>query len=109
MDSMSSGLIEFNGLRGSACVTLAMSGASGVVASFCSGTPSTTYSGSLLALIDVPPRMRICTPAPGSPLFCTICTPLTRPCIICVTLVMTPTFAADASIVCTDPEIASRR
>jgi hypothetical protein len=34
----------------------------------------------LLALIDVPPRTRICTPPPGSPLFVTICTPLTRPC-----------------------------
>jgi hypothetical protein len=43
------------------------------------GTPSITYSGSLLALIDVPPRMRTCAPAPGSPLFGVIITPATRP------------------------------
>ena len=73
------------------------------------GTPSTTYSGSLLALIDVPPRMRICAPAPGSPLFWIMVTPATRPWIIWLGLVTTPTLASSASTVETDPVIASRR
>ncbi len=39
-----------------------------------SGMPSTTISGSLLALIEVAPRMRMVVPPPGS-LFSTTCTP----------------------------------
>ena len=62
-----------------------------------------------MALIEVPPRIRICAPAPGSPLFWMISTPAARPWIIWFTLATTPTFAASASIVDTDPVIASRR
>jgi hypothetical protein len=39
-----------------------------------SGMPSTTMSGSLLPVIDVWPRTRICAEPPGS-LAATICTP----------------------------------
>ena len=34
---------------------------------FSMGTPSMTMSGSLLALSEAPPRMRIRPPAPGEP------------------------------------------
>ena len=68
IEPMSEGLIKLSGLRGS--------GGSpptpkppGSVGTLLMGTPSITYNGSLLALIDVPPRMRTCAPAPGSPLF----------------------------------------
>ena len=44
------------------------------------GTPSTTYSGWLPALSDAGPRTRTDTPLPGSPEFCTTCTPAMRPC-----------------------------
>ena len=67
------------------------------------------YSGSLLALIDVPPRMRICAQAPGSPLFCVIWTPVARPSIRFVTLTGTAVWTLAASMVATDPVIASRR
>ncbi len=40
------------------------------------GMPSITYSGSLLALTEVAPRMRIVTLPPGS-LLSTTCTPAT--------------------------------
>ncbi|OLC96649.1 MAG: hypothetical protein AUJ00_03735 [Gemmatimonadetes bacterium 13_1_40CM_3_70_6] len=83
-----------------------------VFASVCAlliGTPSITYSGSLDALSDVPPRMRICAPAPGSPLFVITSTPAARPWSIWFTFVVTPTFAAAGSMVATEPVIASRR
>ena len=49
----------------------------------------------MLALIDVPPRMRICAPAPGSPLFSVTFTPATRALEeLALALVMTPTFAS---------------
>ena len=108
IDSMSLGLIVLSGLRGSAA-SKPMLGPLATVCSFWSGTPSTTYSGSLLALIDVPPRTRICTPPPGSPLFVTICTPVTRPWTSWFAFVMTPLLASSALTCATDPVIASRR
>jgi hypothetical protein len=78
IEAMSDGLSMLSGLRdcaGSPPMPMALDS----VSRFWIGTPSITYSGSLPPLIDVPPRIRICTPAPGSPLFCVICTPATRP------------------------------
>ena len=53
------------------------------------GTPSMTYSGSLLALIEVVPRMRIEMPPPGS-LLSTTCTPATLFWMSCAGLMMRP-------------------
>ena len=72
------------------------------------GMPSMTYSGSLLALIDVPPRIRICWPDPGSPPFWVMRTPEIRPSIIWLTFKITPTSASVASMVATDPVIERR-
>jgi len=58
-------------------------------------TPSMTNSGSLLALIEVPPRIRMCAPAPGSPLFWVTWTPVARPSMSWVTFVGTATLACD--------------
>jgi hypothetical protein len=63
----------------------------------------------LLALSEVPPRTRICAPAPGSPLFSVTFTPATRPWISPFALGTTPTFASSASTVATEPVMASRR
>ena len=105
---MSDGLSRFNGLRGSdGSPTEPL--ACGSVDTLFIGTPSMTYRGSFLALTELPPRIRICAPAPGSPLFWVISTPAARPWIIWSTLVMTPTFAASALTVETDPVMASRR
>ncbi len=41
----------------------------GWMTSFETMTPSTTYSGSDAALIDVTPRRRTCMPPPGAPEF----------------------------------------
>jgi len=59
--------------------------------------------------MELAPRMRICTPAPGSPLFWVILTPAARPCSIWFTLVVTPTLAVLGSTVATEPVTASRR
>ena len=47
------------------------------------GTPSSTISGSLLALKEAPPRIRIVLPALGEPLFDITCTPADFPLISC--------------------------
>ncbi len=60
---MSFGLRKFSGLR-----------PADTPPPMASGTPSMTNSGSLLALIDVPPRIRTAIPPPGS-LLSTTCTP----------------------------------
>ena len=39
------------------------------------GTPSTTNSGSLPALIEAGPRTRMASPLPGLPAFSITCTP----------------------------------
>src|SRR4051812_41191096 len=43
-------------------------------------TPSTIYSGSLLALIELVPRTRIKIPPPGTPELDVTCTPADLPC-----------------------------
>jgi len=53
---------------------------SGIRRTLSIGTPSMTISGSLLALMEVPPRRRMFNPAPGSPLFEMIVRPATWPC-----------------------------
>ena len=73
------------------------------------GTPSITYNGSLLLLIELPPRIKIWVPAPGSPLLRVTSTPAARAWIIWSTLVTTPTFAAAALTEDTEPVTASRR
>ncbi|MNL14369.1 hypothetical protein D3C87_1353050 [compost metagenome] len=47
------------------------------------GTPSSTIKGSLLALSDAPPRIRIVLPAEGEPLLDITCTPAVLPLINC--------------------------
>ncbi len=108
IDWMSDGLMRFSGLRGSDGEP-PMPIPADSVSTLLIGTPSITYSGSLLALIEVPPRMRNCAPDPGSPLFCVIWTPATRPSIISLTFVITPTSASSASTSATEPVMASRR
>ena len=44
------------------------------------GTPSMTYNGSLLAVIEPVPRTRTRNPPPGSPVFETTWTPAALPC-----------------------------
>ncbi len=66
---MSLGLIVFNGLRAPPATSLL------------SGIPSTTISGSLLALSEEPPRMRIREEVPGAPPLELIWTPATLPAI----------------------------
>src|SRR2546426_2816638 len=108
IDAMSDGLSKFRGLRGRAGLppTPMLNGSVGTLLM---GTPSITYRGSLLARIELPPRIRTWDAAPGSPLFWVISTPAARPRTIWSTFVTTPTFAADPSTVETDPVIASRR
>src|SRR5690606_17738160 len=55
------------------------SGAGGVLP----GKPSTTYRGSELALMEVPPRTRTRGARPGSPLILDTDTPGARPCNAC--------------------------
>src|SRR5947209_18871105 len=106
---MSDGLIVFSGLRGNGVGPPIAIPAGSSDASLLIGMPSMMYSGSLLALIDVPPRMRICAPAPGSPLFWVIWTPVARPSIRFVTLAGTAVLAWLASIGETEHVMASRR
>ena len=73
------------------------------------GTPSITYSGWLLALSDVPPRIKICELAPGSPLLSVTLSPAARPDSMLFTLGTTPTSATSAEMEETDPVMASRR
>ena len=47
------------------------------------GTPSTTINGSLLALMEVPPRKRKVLPEPGAPSFDVTFNPATLPMINC--------------------------
>ena len=47
------------------------------------GTPSTTIKGSLLAFMEVPPRIRMLEPEPGAPSLEVIFTPATLPIISC--------------------------
>jgi hypothetical protein len=108
IDAMSFGLIELSGLRASAAEP-PMPTPSATAFAFWRGTPSTTYSGSLLAVIDVPPRMRTCTPPPGSPLFDVTLTPAARAVSSSLALVITPTLARSVFTVATDPVTASRR
>jgi hypothetical protein len=105
---MSFGLMLLSGLRFSAGLMSTPPIAPAATLSFWSGMPSTTYRGSLLALIEVPPRIRICAPPPGSPLFVTIWSPATRPWSIWLAFVITPTFACSASTVATEPVIDCR-
>src|SRR6266550_5460876 len=109
IEAMSEGFSRLSGLRGNAGDPTTPDIPWGSVATLLIGTPSITYSGSLLLLIELPPRIRICDPAPGSPLFSVISTPAARPESICVTLVVTPTLACAGLIVETDPVMASRR
>ena len=53
------------------------------MASFEMMTPSITNSGCPLPRIDVTPRICICAPPPGAPLFIEIVAPGTLPCIAC--------------------------
>src|SRR5258707_326695 len=92
IEAMSPGLIRFMGLRASGGAPTA-SDPAGCAETLLIGTPSMTYSGSFVLLIELPPRIRICIPAPGSPLFWMMSTPAARPCSIWSTLVLTPTFA----------------
>ena len=67
-----------------------------------SGTPSMTNSGSLLAFTEVPPRMRIEMPPPGSLLSIT-CTPGTLAWISCSGLTTRPTLKSFSFTVSATP------
>ena len=54
------------------------------------GMPSMTINGSLEALSEAPPRIRMVLPADGEPPLLTICTPLTLPLISSSGELMTP-------------------
>src|SRR5258705_5175397 len=89
---MSAGLSRFRGLRGSGGSPPTPT-PPGSVGELLMGTPSMTYNGSLLALIEVPPRIRTCAPDPGSPLFGMMLTPAAPPRIIVATFLSTPAVA----------------
>src|SRR5436190_13218734 len=90
-DSISFGLINANALAAPAIPVLS------------TGTPSITINGSLLALSDAPPRMRIVLPEPGAPPLDDICTPATFPAINCSGVVMGPLLKSFAVMAVTEP------
>jgi len=94
---MSAGLMKLSGLRPAERPPPASS-----------GTPSTTMSGSLLALMLVPPRMRMELPPPGSPLVAT-CTPATLPWMSCSGLTTRPVLNSSAPTACTAPVTSRTR
>ena len=65
--------------------------------------PSTTMSGSLEALREAPPRIRICAPAPGVPPSVITSTPAILPTIISVALLVIPFDSSSGLIAVTDP------
>ena len=56
---MSEGFSRFRGLRGKGGVPTTPDMLGGSVATLLIGTPSITYNGSLVLLIELPPRIRI--------------------------------------------------
>jgi hypothetical protein len=67
-----------------------------------SGTPSSTNSGSLLLVTDVPPRIRMLMPPPGS-LSVMTCTPATFAVMSCSGLTTRPVLNCDESTLATTP------
>ena len=65
--------------------------------------PSITIRGSLLALSDEPPRMRICAPPPGVPSLDMTLTPATLPWIMSWALPTRPLFFESGFKAVTDP------
>ena len=66
-------------------------------------SPSTTSSGSLLALSDEPPRMRICAPAPGEPPAVITSTPATLPTSMSEALLVMPLLISSGLMAVTEP------
>ena len=73
------------------------------------GTPSMTYSGSLLAFSEELPRMRTVVAAPGAPPPVVMLTPATLPWMSCSGLVIWPGTNCLASTVVTAPVMSWRR
>ncbi len=71
--------------------------------------PSITYSGSLVAVIELEPRTWIEMPPPGAPLFCVTWAPATRPCRICPTFCVCATGASSTFTDATLPVTSCRR
>ncbi len=71
------------------------------------GTPSTTISGSLLADIDEPPRIRMLEPDPGAPPDDTMLIPATFPASKSEGDVAKPLFSLVASTAVTEPVASS--
>ena len=69
IDSMSFGLIAFSGLRGRAAFDAVDRVAPATVVLVLERHAVDHVERIVAAVIDVPPRMRICAPPPGSPLF----------------------------------------
>ena len=88
---MSFGLIILNGL------------ATPEIPPLLKGIPSNTINGSLLALKEEPPRIRIVLPDPGAPPLEVIATPATLPMINCSGLVMAPFTKSFEPTVVTEP------
>ena len=91
IDSMSAGLIELSALGAPGSVPPSM------------GTPSMTMSGSLEALSEAPPRMRIVEPEPGPPPPGTICTPAILPVMSWSGVEMAPFWKSLLEIVVMEP------
>src|SRR4029078_6534642 len=98
IDSMSLGLIILNGSEEPEMDEVPSGFRFGA-----NGTPSTTISGSLLALSEAPPRIRIVLPAPGAPPLEVICTPATFPAISCSGVVIVPLLKSFAVMLVTAP------
>src|SRR6478736_662415 len=98
IDSMSFGLIRLNGSG-----EPAIDGLPSMFLFGANGTPSTTINGSLLALSEAPPRIRIVLPEPGAPPLDVIWTPATFPEISCSGVVMAPLLKSFAVIAVTAP------
>src|SRR5690349_21106812 len=85
IDSISFGLIRLSGLDTPDTAVVP----SGFFV-YAKGTPSITINGSLLALREAPPRMRMVLPLPGAPPFDMIETPGALPAINCSGVVIDP-------------------
>src|SRR5690606_32802973 len=99
-DLISFGFNELSGFRGEGSPT---TDEVGDIGALLIGKPSMTYSGSLLALIEFAPRMRMEAPPPGSLLDCVTCTPGALPAINRSTYCLKPVLKSAASKDATEP------
>ena len=99
MDSISPGLMDDKGLSRGPRVPPALRSPPSLLTSI----PSITYSGSLPALIELVPRIRIDVSAPGLPEFWVTCTPAALPCSAWSREVTGTAFSSSALTDATEP------